>query len=308
MKRWRIFSIGATDICIHPAILTYALYAWITGHLMFLLLAMASIALHEISHAVVSALCGQNPASIEITPLGAVMRLEDESKLPAGKRLLVLIAGPAATALLCHLSLWLTARGTLPAEYGRMLFMSNLSILLLNMLPVLPLDGGRLLALLMGMLMPQSVVARVMRCIGSIVGFGMILLNIAASWKYGGWNLSLAFTGCCIIYSAALSATTHAMTELRYFIDRKIALERKRCCKLAGYTALHTDSIRQLVRLLPPGKMAMFACVEAGSMRLLGWLPENDVIQRYLENPNMRFADALARSQIPPNREKSGTN
>ena len=81
MRTWRIASLGATEVRVHPVLSLYLAYAWLTGHGLFALLAFGSILLHELAHAACAAAFGQAPHCIEITPLGAVMRLEDENRL-----------------------------------------------------------------------------------------------------------------------------------------------------------------------------------------------------------------------------------
>lgn len=307
MRRWRVLTLRATEVYVHPAVVLYALYAGLTGHLMFMLLAMASIVLHEAAHALTAACFGKSPRCIEITPLGAVMRLEDEARLPHLKRAVMLLAGPAMTLLLCQLGLWAAQRGWLPLTLARTLFLCNLSILLLNLLPVLPLDGGRLLALLMELFLRRNLAGKVMRVVSTTVGTGLILLNIFTAWRYGGWNLSLAFAGCCILYSAAISASTQAMAELRYFMDRKITLEQRRCIETTWYTSVHTNTLRTLVRHLPPRRIAMFICLGEGSCKYLGCLTESELIQRYLQEPNMILAEAVKTQQKRPEFDKSST-
>lgn len=297
MKRWHILQLGPTEILLHPAVVLYLLYSAVIGHLSFTLTAFASIILHEAAHGIISALLGQSPSSIEITPLGAVMRLEDEGKLPAFKRMLMILAGPAMSLMLCWLAVFLARHATLDIQIAQMLLLSNLSILLLNLLPVLPLDGGRLLMLLLERLIPKPIAVRMMKIISTAAGIGLILVNIRFSWRNGGWNLSLAFAGCCIIYSAAMLSITHAMDELRYFLDRKIALERKRKLKTEWITALHSTPVFHLVRRLPPGRLAVFICAEAGSGNILGCLHEAALIQRYLERPAISLKEALQESK-----------
>lgn len=293
MRRWRICSLGKTDIYLHPAMFLYLLYAHFTGHGRFICLSILSILLHEIAHALTSSAFGQMPSCIELTPLGAVMRLEDESRLPLVKRMLMLLAGPAMTLLLCYAAIRLTMAHVLSPMNGRLLFMSNLSILLLNLLPVLPLDGGRILSLILGVFWPSRIVNRTMRCIGSILGLGLIALNIYVACRSGGWNLSLVFAGCCMLYSSSIATVTQAVAELRQFMDRKILLERKGSMPSTLIYALSNQKLRKLVRMLPPGKMATFVCVEPGSMKALGWLSEPELIQHYLNEPDIEFSKAI---------------
>ena len=294
MTRWRVCTLGRTDVLLNPALLLALLYAFAAGHGAFMCVALLSVLLHEATHALTAAAFGQPPETVELTPLGAVMRLDDEGRLSPVRRAAMLLAGPAMTLLLCGAAVHLTARGILPVGPGRMLFVSNLSILMLNLLPVLPLDGGRLLSLLLGAFLPPHAVGKVMRGLGYAAGTALVALNVLIACRQGGWNLSLAFAGCSIIYCAAVSTMTQAMAELRQFMDRKIRLERQGSLTTVGIAALHTQPLRSLVKRLPPGKYALFMCLEAGSMKPMARLTESELIQRYLQQPTQTLGDAAA--------------
>lgn len=293
MNRWRILNIGSTEIVLHPVTVIFLLYTCFTGHLIFTLLAFLSIFLHECAHSIVSALCGQAPSRIEITPLGATMHIEDIAQLPPVKRLLTILAGPACTFLLSSLSLWSARTGLISTTLGSAVFRCNLAILLLNFLPFLPLDGGRILHLLLSLLIPRAVVTNIMKAISYLGGIALIAANVLITWKYGGWNLSLAFAGCCILYNASIFTITQAMSELRFFVDRKIHLERKGIMGTKNYLAVHTAPLRLLISKLPARQSAYFYCIEIGTQRVLGSMHEAQVIQHYLTNPAVTFAEAL---------------
>ena len=110
-------TIGPTALYIHAGTLLFAGYALLAGALPMLLCASVSILLHEAAHGAAAALAGEPPLEMELTPLGAVLRLEDAERMPAGKRLLMLAAGPAMTLLLCFLSLRMTEWGVLTAAH-----------------------------------------------------------------------------------------------------------------------------------------------------------------------------------------------
>ncbi len=306
MNRWRILRLGHTDVLVHPSFLLYAIYACISAHTVFLLISTLSILMHEAAHALAATAMGQPPMTVELTPLGAVMRLDEEEKLPPAKRLAMLAVGPAMTFLLCFSALKLS--GFLPVKIARQLFVCNLSILILNLLPVLPLDGGRILSLILRARFPLHVVSAIHRALGNITGLILIAINIWASWKLGGWNLSLAFAGCCIIYSSSVSTVSQAMAELRQLMDRKIRLERKGSlnCKTIIYLS-HTP-IRKIIRNLPAAHMAMIGCLEPGSMRIQWWATEHDIIQQYMKTPDIALADAAAYVQKRGSSANSVTN
>lgn len=294
--RKRILTIGRTDVYVHAATLLFMLYALVTGYISLLLCSMASVLLHESAHAGAAALAGRPPREIELSPLGAVMRLDDEYALRPVARLLMLCAGPAATMLICLLSIRLAAAGMISMQTGQQLFMSNLAILLINVLPALPLDGGRLLMLLLSMIVKPHVVRVIMRISGTLLGLAAIGLNIWVSWQYGGWNLSLAAAGCYLLYSASAATTTLAMAELRTFMDRKIRLEKCGGCRCVHIAVFRNAPLRQAIRRLLPGRMCMFTLLEPGTMRCTGQMTEFELIAAYLAHPEYSCAQAAGKA------------
>ena len=283
--RWRLFQWGGTAVWLHPAALIVALYMVSMGFGGLLMVGMVSVLLHEGAHALCSTLFGKSPEDIEITPLGALMRLEDDEALSPSRRLLVLMAGPIMTLLLCYLALFATQAGWLPWSTGRQLFLCNAAMLLINLLPALPLDGGRMTALLLAFICPRETVRAVMRAIGTALGLGCVLLNLWLSWRGGGWNLSLAAAGCFLMYSAARSTTSHAMDELRDFMDRKSCLESRGTMPCRWVTVAEDATLRQTVRRLHPRKYTMF-CVNGER-----FLSEQAIIAAYLDDPSVAVGE-----------------
>lgn len=295
--RWCIGSIGPTELWVHPATLLTAGYMIFTGSGGWFAAALLSIVLHEAAHAAVSAAFGKPPKEIEVTPLGMLMRLEEDEVLPLLKRFLTVLAGPGMTLLLCAAALIGTKHGVISYEAGRALFMSNLSILLLNLLPALPLDGGRLLAQLLSLFLPVTVVNRVLRALGTLTGMLCIALNLWLTWKQGGWNLSLTAAGCFLIYSAAVSTTSQAMAQLRSFTDRKIRLENKGCLSVAWQAACDSLTAQQAARRLHPRRYTIFTVVERGSQKCLGSVHEQAVIAACLSSPAMRMGELASNTK-----------
>lgn len=308
MKSWRILTLGRTELYVHASLLVFVCYACLCGQMACMAVALLSILMHEGAHALVGTVLGQRLERIDLTPLGAVLRVEEDAQLPPWKRLVMLIAGPVMTFLLCSVAVALTRAGLLVAALGRMLFVSNLSILLLNLLPALPLDGGRILLLLLETLLPAQQAHRILRWIGNALGFGLIVLNVGASWRLGGWNLSLAIAGCCLLYCGAASLTTRAMAEYRFLLDRKIRLEQKGSLRVTCLAALHTRTLRQLVRSLPQRRSCIFLCYEAGSMQLMGMLTEAELLQQYFTAPERRLGDAVRIRSEQQRHGEIGTN
>lgn len=284
MKR-RLFALGQTQVTMHLATPLFALYMLLGGHGQLLLMAMGSILLHELGHALCAVLCGQPPLELEITPLGCLLRLEDEAALPSVKRLLTILAGPLTTALLCLLALRLTGAGLLAREMGRLLLTANAALLVLNLVPAMPLDGGRMLALVLGLLLPAATVRRVMRGVSTAAGLVLIGLNAAVCLRYGGWNLSLMCAGCFMIYAGSVTGVTAAMQQLQMLMDRKSRMETRGLLPAAVLAVMTTTPIRTVVNALHPTRYTELLLLEPGTLRLAGRVPEDQLIAAYLASP-----------------------
>lgn len=106
-----------------------------------------SVLAHELGHCVVARLVGIEVIAVRLYLLGGV------SELAAGPRTarteaMVAAAGPAVSGLLAGV-FWVALQPTTPGTLGwlvlLLLALSNLIIALFNLLPALPLDGGRVI-------------------------------------------------------------------------------------------------------------------------------------------------------------------
>jgi Zn-dependent protease/CBS domain-containing protein len=110
----------------------------------------ASVVAHELSHSLVALRAGLRVPHITLWLLGGAAALEDTPDTPETERR-VALAGPAmSVAIAAALGLLAAAAGLLgaprllPASLGWLAFL-NLVLAAFNMLPVFPLDGGRVL-------------------------------------------------------------------------------------------------------------------------------------------------------------------
>ncbi len=113
----------------------------------FVVLLYLSVLIHELSHSVVAIKFGLPVRRILLYPLGGFSEIEQEPPTP-GKEFLVSVAGPAMSVLLAGLgfaiNLLFNTHG-IPRVLVDRLILANLVVAIFNMLPGLPLDGGRVL-------------------------------------------------------------------------------------------------------------------------------------------------------------------
>ena len=112
------------------------------GGLLAVAVAFASIVLHELGHATVAQRLGVRIAAIDLHFLGGAAQMIDPPRSPRDE-IAISIAGPAVSLALAGIGLGLGAALGVPflATVGWI----NLVLGLFNLIPALPMDGGRVL-------------------------------------------------------------------------------------------------------------------------------------------------------------------
>jgi Zn-dependent protease len=112
----------------------------------FVVLLYLSVLVHELSHCVVARAFGLRVNRVLLYPLGGFSEIAEEPATP-GRELAVAAAGPVISLALAALGYGLArvAGHDLLYLLIRQLYLANLIVGLFNLLPGLPLDGGRIL-------------------------------------------------------------------------------------------------------------------------------------------------------------------
>jgi Zn-dependent protease len=181
------FSLFRIPVRIHLWFWLMALWLWTlnseqgwAGLLIWVVVVFQGILMHELGHAIVGRVFGRQPR-IELIALGGLTWWEQQEPMSPGRSLMVSAAGPAVGIFIGSLSLVLMDALRIPdpslARYAfRSLIFVNLGWGILNLLPVLPLDGGNIVASLMELLAPSR--GRLLAC---YVSFGVIGLLFAVT-------------------------------------------------------------------------------------------------------------------------------
>lgn len=131
---------------IHPLfVLLMILSAW-TPYFAEMTLLFATVILHELGHVATSLFYGYRVKEMEILPFGGVARLEHGSiGWQPRHETVIAIAGPMMNFGMLYLVMILQRSGLLSVELASYLIQINLTLAFFNLLPALPLDGGRIL-------------------------------------------------------------------------------------------------------------------------------------------------------------------
>lgn len=140
------------------------------------------VILHEFGHALMARQFGIPTQDITLLPIGGLARLDHMPEEPL-KEFLVAIAGPLVNVILAGLiagGLALTgffsqalSLNLIANNFWMQLLLANVVLVIFNIIPAFPMDGGRMLRALLGLVMDRVKATKVAAGVGR--GFAVIL-------------------------------------------------------------------------------------------------------------------------------------
>jgi Zn-dependent protease len=153
----------------------------------FVVLLYLSVLVHELSHCAVARAFKLPVRRVLLYPLGGFSEIEKEPPTPS-QEFLVSVAGPVISLVLAGLAAvltWLVPDGT-PNLIVDQLFRANLLVGLFNLLPGLPLDGGRIFRAAIWKVTGKSGSATIAAAwAGRVLAVAIIVVPVAVT----GWHL-----------------------------------------------------------------------------------------------------------------------
>ena len=183
--------------------------------LLFLAALFACVTLHEFGHALAARRYGIGTRDINLLPIGGVARLESMPEDPK-EELVVAIAGPAVNVVIAiGLYLIMLVMGQSDMELSHHitggnfladLLLINIILVLFNLIPAFPMDGGRVLRALLAFKMKRSKATRVAASVGQLLAIGFVFFGLF----YNPW---LLFIGIFVFLGAGAESKQVVATE-----------------------------------------------------------------------------------------------
>lgn len=132
----------------------FIVISFLTGTFAELIIILTIVLIHELGHYFVARRFNWRIKSIMLWVFGGVMNTEEHGNRPLHEEALVVIAGPLQNVFIYGLIYLLSLNNLLPTSILELAFYYNTAILLFNLLPIWPLDGGKLLFIILSSLLP----------------------------------------------------------------------------------------------------------------------------------------------------------
>ena len=299
---WKIGKLAGIDLRIHVTFLLLlgwvAASHWIAARsidtmamgVAFILALFACVVLHELGHALAARKYGIPTRDITLLPIGGVARLERMPDQPR-QELWVALAGPAVNvAIAAVLFAWLTAsNGWAPLDrlsvaggpFLERLLVANVWLVLFNLVPAFPMDGGRVLRALLASRMEYMKATQIAAGVGQGLAFVFGFIGLFS-------NPMLLFIALFVWIGASQEASATQMKAAMSGTPIRAAM-------LTDFHCLDRDAtLADAVRLVLEGSQQDFPIMDG--QKVAGILTRSDLLVALAEHgPAYPVAHAMQR-------------
>lgn len=281
---WKICQFRGIGVYMHATFLILVAFIvlshWTEGHSLgktlegvgFILALFGCVVLHEFGHALMAARYGIKTRDITLLPIGGVARLERMPEEPL-QELWVALAGPAVNVVIATvLFAWIQVTssftpleqlGVTNGSFLERLMVVNVIMVVFNMLPAFPMDGGRVLRALLATRLQYARATQIAASIGQAMALVFAFLGF-----FG--NPFLMFIALFVWIGAAQESSMATMKAALGGIPVRRAM-------MTDFRTLRPgDSLQRAIDLILATPQQDFPVVE--DSRVLGILPSRELM------------------------------
>ncbi|MGB8983463.1 MAG: site-2 protease family protein [Anaerolineales bacterium] len=303
--QWKLGTFAGIDVFVHATFLLligwigyshwleYESWAKVAEGVLFILALFLCVVLHEYGHALTARRYGVKTRDITLYPIGGVARLERMPEKPI-EELWVALMGPAVNVVIAALlfAYLFATNGLVPLTdltvasgsfLGRLMTV-NISLVLFNLIPAFPMDGGRVLRALLAMRMDYVRATQIAANVGQGLAF---LLGLIGLFN----NPFLLFIAFFVWIGASQEAS---MVQMRNTIS---GIPVTNAMQTRFETLSPSDRLERVVKLILAGSQQDFPVVEGE--QFVGVLTRDDFIRALSQQGQSTLVANVIRRNVP---------
>lgn len=256
---------GKLKIRFHPLFVIYVFLCLYFGWFNNIFYYVVAVVLHEYGHYFVARHLGYETNGILFSIYGAGLNTNNAYKIKDDIK--ISLAGPLVSLGLIILTIcfWWIVPSTYLFTYD--FFVCNLAIMIFNLIPVYPLDGGRVLVSLVSSKVKRKEIIKVNNIICFLLGMAILIL-FGISFFFDV-NFNMLFIGLFLTINSILS------DKSEYFEKAYAFSKGTKSCEIKMFKVRDFEK-STLLRYMSPNYYSIFVCDENGQQKML---KEDEILQ-----------------------------
>ena len=238
--------------------------------------------IHELVHYITARCLGFSGFVVEMIPIGAVLKVKDLDEASPMEDFIISISGPLFNLILAVIFYF--------SSY-KLFFVCNLSIGLLNFLPALPLDGGRMLRdlLLKKIIYKRANILTIY--VSFFIGYTLVFYNLTLFFR-GKININLSLIALFIIYCAYKEKERIVYAIMGDIIKKKYKILNRGYIENKSISIFYKKSLLYALGLVEKGKYNIFTILNE-EIEVVDIVYEQEIIEALKKYGNISIEEFI---------------
>lgn len=286
------FKVNRIDIVLKPLLLPVLLIFFLIGQIYTYIIVLVCAALHEISHVIVAKIFKVKVEAIEILPIGLACKIDRYKNLSLIKKIALYISGPMINVVLAICAVLLKGRFEyINNEASETFIIVNVSLACLNLLPIMPLDGGQILKALLRYQVKLLELSKICIIISKTMSLiilipGMVIFGLSG-------NFSICMVCIFTIFYIFQYRDLISAESIMDFLDKKKSFRLKKTIKTKIIAAFDTISLFELIKQFNLSNFYIVVILD-NQFRIISMVNEIEIINYMIKrNTSAKLGDLV---------------
>lgn len=263
---------------IHILVLPMIAISFLVGSPTTFFISYGVVLVHELCHLLAAVLLDVPVHSVSVMPFGMSLRLSPKLIQTPKKEILVAISGPLSNAWMLLTALFLPGRHNLNLM---IFYVTNAALLALNLLPIPPLDGGRIFRAIMIHYRGLLPAARILRALSYILIILLAVTGVVVLMFFHG-NISLLMIAAFLIYHTMEEKRNSDILTMGMLIYEKEMLRQDGFIPTKRVTLHENAPAKQVIRKLNFSSFYLVTVLD-DTLSVRSVITESDIIRTVTE-------------------------
>ena len=262
------------------------------GVLPYGLIAFAVVFIHEMAHSITARILGLKVTEVELLPFGGVARIEDFLEADPKVEMLTAAVGPLSNLVLIVGAVIGQKTGLVESQFLPFFIKVNAMIGIFNLIPALPLDGGRIYRAFMAQRIGFKEATEQAVNNGKLFAIIFVCLGtIGMYYRLTGFDFFII--AIFLYYSAAKEKGYAMLLFLRHLTRKKDELRKSGVLPIKQIVVEEETLLKDIIKHFVPKKFHLILVLDQ-NMEVAGVLTEYEIIEdAFSKGLNLKVKDSL---------------